>query len=91
MYKCYVFLFFTNSYTFTTISQDRGSPPMSTPITLMVNVVDALEGAPIFTQEVYSVSIAEENYTSVSTWLLTLKFKHLFPQSSSSMEFRSVS
>ena len=49
---------------------------MSTSITLMINVVDALEGAPIFTQEVYSVSIAEENYTSVSTWLLTLKFKH---------------
>ena len=64
---------------------------MSTPITLRVNVVDTLEGAPIFTQEVYSVSIAERNYTSVSTWLLTLKFKHLFPKSSPSMEFRSVS
>ena len=61
---------------------------MSTPITLRVNVVDTLEGAPIFTQEVYSVSIAEGNYTLVSTWLLTLKYKHLFPQSSRSMEFR---
>lgn len=48
---------------------------MSTTITLMVNVMDILEGAPIFTQEVYSVSIAEGNYTSVSTSPLTLKSK----------------
>ena len=48
---------------------------MSTTITLMVNVMDILEGAPIFTQEVYSVSIAEGNYTSVSTSPLTLKCK----------------
>ena len=46
---------------------------MSTTITLMINVMDILEGAPIFTQEVYSVSIAEGNYTSVSMSPLTLK------------------
>lgn len=48
---------------------------MSTPITLMVNVMDILESAPIFTQEVYSVSIEEGNYTPVSTSPLTSKSK----------------
>ena len=63
------------SFTTTVTLQDRGSPPMSTTITLMINVMDILEGAPIFTQEVYSVSIAEGNYTSVSMSPLTLKSK----------------
>ena len=45
--------------------KDQGNPAMSITITLMVNVLDQLEPAPTYTQEVYSVSISEGTYTSV--------------------------
>ena len=45
--------------------KDQGNPAMSITITLTVNVLDQLEPAPTFTQEVYSVSISEGTYTSV--------------------------
>jgi len=51
------------SFTITIVAQDQGNPSMSTAINLRVNVLDQLESAPTFTRDVYSVSLAEGNYT----------------------------
>ena len=58
---------FTHTRTLFLFIKDQGNPSMSTAITLTVNVLDQLESATMFTQDIYQVSIAEGTYTMVCT------------------------
>lgn len=48
-----------SEYTIVVVATDHGSPPLSSSCTLVIDVLDANDHAPIFTSSVYTVSVNE--------------------------------
>ncbi|KAL1509863.1 hypothetical protein ABEB36_004537 [Hypothenemus hampei] len=49
----------TSNYTLTIIARDRGDPPRSANMTLMINVLDENDNSPVFDPKQYSATVAE--------------------------------
>lgn len=47
-------------YTLEVVASDRGSPPLSTTVTVQVHVVDVNDNSPIFSKSSYFVDVAED-------------------------------
>ncbi|XP_054024584.1 protocadherin gamma-B5-like [Dryobates pubescens] len=50
----------------TLVARDRGSPPLSSQATLVLEVSDVNDNAPVFEEEVYSAYVAENNAAGAS-------------------------
>lgn len=56
----------------TVVAQDRGNPPMSTTVPLIVTVLDVNDNEPIFDQSFYNVTVSESE--AVGSCILKVRF-----------------